>query len=324
MNQNPYQPPRTVTSHSTLTYYQLVTTKLRVGECYRISKNWSEWTVFVGLKLLHIRLPVPFVMADFRHFQRVSPEDLTLRARAMIRPIADQALALNLRYAFSFRQATIGTTELATAVFLSDDNGSVLQIECARTWTKMAVAEKTVFAFMSRLADGRSLVTHGGKGELDAPPEVLLETYVGKSMREVFLRHRERLDNAGSGIVKPNTHMEAEQMVREHEHAYFAHAVDRGVLTPVSQVTIERLRRAAVASPQPPPFAVTTLRLQGFEIFCWITLALAVTMLSDNQAANASQSLFRTSILLVAGFGIAAIWAFRFVMWMRGKADEHH
>jgi hypothetical protein len=54
-------------------------------------------------KLLYIRLPMPFAIADVRHFQRVSPGDLTVRANAKIKPVADQALALNLRYVFSYR-----------------------------------------------------------------------------------------------------------------------------------------------------------------------------------------------------------------------------
>ena len=224
-------------------------------------------------------------------------------------------------YTLSYSLPTIGTTELVTAIFVSDDNDSFLQIEYARTWTKIAAAEKTMFAFVSRLADGGFIVTHGGKGDLDVPPHILREVHTGKPMRQVFTRHMERLRGAGSRIVRMNDPNELELTVRDHEHAFVTYAIGRGVLTPVSHRDIERLQRAAVVTPQAPRFAVT-LRFHGIEIICWITLLLVLTMFSQDQPANAPQSLLRTSVLFVAGLGIAIIWVFRCAMWMQRKADE--
>lgn len=261
-----------------------------------------------------------FAFADTRHFQRIAPQDLSVRARECIKPVADQALALNLKYAFSYWLPTVGTIEGAAATFFSEDGRSVLLIVYARTWTQVVVDEKVVFAFMSRLTDGTALVTTGSKGDLDSPPHILGEIHAGKPMPEVQERHLARLNSSSSSVVTVYDANQLEEMLREYEKENFAFNVERGVYVPVSDGELVRLQRLAVATPDvPKPKAKQ--RYQGIEMFCWIGLAVSLFMFSRNQPANAAQAVFRAGTLLAAVGGIAIIWLIRGVTWLQSKGE---
>jgi hypothetical protein len=321
MSQNPYEAPRYHATRSSLTYYQPLSTKLNLREYRRISNGWFELLFGVGLKFLRIRIPMTFAIADSRHFQRIAPQDLSQRVREKIKPIADHALALNLKYAFSYCLPAVGTIEGAAAAFFSEDGRSVLLIAYARTWTKVAVDEKAVFAFLSRLSNGTSLVTSGAKGDLDAPPHIVGEAHPGTPMQEVFDRHLARLNDAGSAAVIVHDPDQLEQMLREHEEENFAFNIERGVYVPVSQGELARLQQLAFATPEiPRPKAKQ--QFQGIELICWIALVVTLFMFTRDQPANAAQAVFRLGILLAALAGIAIVWLIRGVTWMHRKADD--
>lgn len=321
MSLNPYEAPQYQATLSSLTYYQPLTTKLNIGEYRRISKNWFEFVLGVCLKFLRIRLPMSFAFADTAHFQRLTPNDLSVRAREQIKPIADEALALNLRYAFSYWLPTVGTIEGAAATFLREDGRSVLLIVYARTWTPVTVDEKVAFAFVTRLVNGNSIVTSGSKGDLDTPPHLLGEAHPGMPMADLSVRHLERVCEVASSVVPVFDANQLEEVLREYERENFSFNVERGVYVPVSQGELARLQRLAVATPHAPK-SKAKQRFQGIEMFCWITLAISLFMFARDQPANGAQAIFRLSILLIAGGGVAIIWLIRIVVWLQSKADD--
>ncbi|MBI2478423.1 MAG: hypothetical protein HYV60_07220 [Planctomycetia bacterium] len=321
MSQNPYEAPQYEAVLSSLTYYQPLTTKLNLREYRRISKNWVELVLGVCLKFLRIRIRMSFAFADSGHFQRLTPHDLSARAREKIKPIADQALALNLKYAFSYWLPTVGTIEGAAATFLSEDGRSILLIVYARTWTQVVVDERAVFAFVSHLTNGNAIATSNAKGDLDTPPHVLGESHQGMQMPELFTRHLERVHAAGSSVVPIYDANQLEQVLRKYEAENFSFNVERGVYVPVGEAELARLQRLAVATPEAPKLKAKQ-KFQGFEMFCWITLAISLFMFAGDRPANAAQSIFRLSILLSAGAGVAIIWLIRAVTWMQRKTDE--
>jgi hypothetical protein len=262
-----------------------------------------------------------FAFADTGQFQRLAPENLSVRAREQLKPVADQALALNLRYAFSYWLPTVGTIEGAAATFLSEDGRSILLIIYARTWTQVMVDEKVAYAFVTRLANGNAIVTSGSKGDLDTPPNLLGESHPGMPMPELVARHSERLREVSSSVVPVHDVNQLEEILREYERENFAYNVNRGVYVPVSPSELARLQRLAVATPDAPK-AKAKQRFQGIEMFCWITLAISLVMFGRNQPANAAQTIFRVSILLAAGSGIAIIWLLRGISWMQRNPDE--
>lgn len=321
MSQNPYEAPRYQATLSSLTYYQPLSTRLNLREYRRISNGWFELLLGVCLKFLRIRIPVTFAIADSRHFQRITPHDLSERVREKIKPIADQALALNLKYAFSYWLPTVGTIEGAAAAFFSEDGRNVLLIAYARTWTKVAVDEKASFAFLSRLANGTALVTSGAKGDLDGPPHILGEAHPGRPMQEVFQRHLARLNDADSSAVTVHDPDQLEQMLREHEEENFAFNIERGVYVPVSQGELARLQQLAVATPEVPrPKAKQ--QFQRIEFICWIALVVSLFMFTRDQPVTTAQAVFRLGILLAALAGIVIIGLIRGVTWMQSKTEQ--
>ena len=320
MSVNPYEAPRYDASLASLTYYQPLTTKLNLREYRRISKNWFELLLGICLKCLRIRIPMMFAFADTYHFQRISPHDLSERVRQRIKPIADQALVLNLNYAFSYWLPTVGTIEGAAATFFSGDGRTILLIAYARTWTKTAVDEKVAFAFLSWLADGTSIATSGAKGDLDAPPHIRGETHPGRPMPEVFERHLARISESESTVVTVHDADQLEQMLREHEKDNFEFNVKRGVYVPVSHAELARLQKMAFETPDIPP-AKAKPRFQGIEMFCWIALGVALFIFARDRPANMAQAVFRVSILLASLAGIAIIWLIRGVSWIQSKVE---
>ncbi|MCA9118605.1 MAG: hypothetical protein H6822_03980 [Planctomycetaceae bacterium] len=320
MSLNPYEAPQYQATLSSLTYYQPLTTKLNLGEYRRISKNWFEFVLGVCLKFLRIRLPMSFAFADTAHFQRLTPQDLSVRAREQIKPVADEALALKLKYAFSYWLPTVGTIEGAAATFLSEDGRSILLIIYARTWTQVTADEKVAFAFVTRLADGKAIVTSGSKADLDSPPHLLGESHPGMPMADLLNRHQQRVREVGTSIMPVYDENQLEEVLREYERENFAFNVERGVYVPVSQRELARLQQLAVAAPVAPK-SKAKQRFQGIEMFCWITLGIGVFMFSRDAPVNGAQAIFRVSILVVAGAGIVIIWVIRGVTSLRSEAD---
>jgi hypothetical protein len=318
MHQNPYESPQTG-ELSPLTYYQVRTTKLSIREYRRISKNWLELTIGVWLKLLHFRVPMTFAFSDTDLFQKITPQSLSARACQNIKPVADEAMALSLNYAFSYSPRTVGTIESAAAAFYSEDGRSVLLIVYARAWTPVTVDEKTEFAFVTQLANSTVVATSGSKGNLDTPANILSELHPGKPMHEVFERHRTRLRESNAPVVGIHSSDQLEHMLRRYEQENFEFCVKRGIYVPISHAERERLQRLAVKTPDTPKVGQKP-RLQGVEVCCWIVLAITLFMFTNDQPANRSQAVFRMGIVLIAGAGIASIWLFRFVNWILRKS----
>jgi hypothetical protein len=321
MSQNPYEAPRYDTTLASPTYYQLLSTKLNLREYRRISKSWFELLIGVCLKFLRIRLPSTFAFADTGGFQRITPQQLSVRVRDKIKPIADQALALNLNYAFSYWLHTVGTVEGAAATFLSGDGRSFLLIAYVRNWTQAVVNEKASFAFVSQLANGTAIATSGDKGDLDPPPHILGESNPGMAMPELFQRHLTRLSSVASSVVTIHDSDELELLLRGYEQKHFAFNVERGVYVPVSNGEVARLQRLALATPDVPRLAANR-QFHWIEMICWIGLAVSLFLFARGEPANAAQAVFRLSILLASGAGIAIVWLIRGVAWTQHKVEE--
>ncbi len=316
MNDNPYASPQATAPASLLTYYQPVTTKITLREYWRMSKGWGELILGVIFKFLRIRLPLSFAFADTGQFRRITPEEPTPRARDTTKPLADEALALDLNYAFSYWLETVGTIEGAAAAFLPNDGRCFLLIVYVRTWNNATVDEKAVFAFVSCLTDGNVIATGGSKQDLDSPPHIQGEALLKKSMCEVYERHIERMNDSASQIVLANNADQLEPLLREYEESNFAFNTNRGVYTAVSDAEVARLRRLVLVTsdgPKPKPKKA----LQGVEMICWIAMVVGLTLSLGDEPANAAQALFRFAALVIPLGGIAIIWFVRAIIRMQ-------
>lgn len=321
MLENPYATPQAVTPESSLTYYQPMTTRISLREYWRMSKGWGEFVLGIVFKLLRIRLPLTFAFADTRNFRRITPEELSVRARERIKPMADEALALELQYAFSYWLQTVGTIEGAAAAFLPADGRSFLLVVYVRTWTNVTIDEKVAFAFVSLLSNGQAIVTARTKGDLDTPPHVIGEAMLGTTMRQVYERHVVRINEAPAQIIITESAEQLEPLLRDYEEQNFAFQIDRGVYSPVSDAEVARLQRLVLAtpdSPQPKPKKA----FQGLEMICWIALVAGLTLSLGDEPATVAQMMFRLGTLIVPLAGIAIIWLVRAVTRMQNANEQ--
>ena len=286
-----------------------------------MSKGWGEFIVAVVFKCLRIRLPMSFAFADTGHFQTISPNQLSDRARQSIKPVADEALALDLDYAFSYWLQTVGTIEGAAAAFLAKDGRTFLLIVYVKNWTNVNVDEKLVYAFVSRLSNGNAIVTAGSKGDLDAPEHILGEAHPGKPMTEVFDRHLTRIGEANAQVIEAHSAEQLEPMLREYEEENFAFNIERGVYAPVSDGEVARLQRLSLSTSELPK-AQPKKQLQGLEMICWIAMVAGLTLSLRDDPVNAGQMLFRLGMLIIPLGGIATIWLVRAVSRMQHQSND--
>jgi hypothetical protein len=99
-------------------------------------------------------------------------------------------------------------------------------------------SETTLFAYCTALADDTYIMTSGAKKMMDKPSHVLGENMPGRSPKEVFERHIERLESAGALPLTIKTDDELERIVLRYEKEDTEFNFDRGVYVLMSRSEI--------------------------------------------------------------------------------------
>jgi hypothetical protein len=99
--------------------------------------------------------------------------------------------------------------------------------------------ETTVFAFNTMLKDDSYIMTSGNKRMLVKPETFLCEYMPGSTPKEVFERHRERVENIGVEPRKIKTDDDMERMVLNVENEETEFNIDRGVYVRMTRSDIE-------------------------------------------------------------------------------------
>jgi hypothetical protein len=99
--------------------------------------------------------------------------------------------------------------------------------------------EATIFAYCTPLADDTFIVTSVAKKMMDKPSHFLGESMPGRSPKEVFERHIDRLETAAALPLTIKTDDELERLVLRYENDDAEFNFDRGVYVRMSRSEIE-------------------------------------------------------------------------------------
>ncbi|HKA08161.1 MAG TPA: hypothetical protein VKD71_12960 [Gemmataceae bacterium] len=113
---------------------------------------------------------------------------------------------------------------------------NVLYTRCVRDDNETMA---TTFAFNTPLADDTYIVTSGLKKQMRKPPHFLIKNMPGKSPKEVFERHIERLEQANALPRTIKTDDELAQLVLNCEHDDTEFNFERGVYVRMTRDDIE-------------------------------------------------------------------------------------
>jgi hypothetical protein len=88
----------------------------------------------------------------------------------------------------------------------------------------------TTVTFLSRLRDGKCLLTTNKKPDFISPPENLVLWGINASPEDLFEQHEQRLRTNESALLRLTSLDQFLQLYDELDRRYFDHMISRGVL----------------------------------------------------------------------------------------------
>lgn len=140
---------------------------------------------------------------------------------------------------FAYTLETFGKQEAHGQVFRHRDLLTAVSIAYARCVRGTTETETTVFGFNTMLRDDSYVMTSGNKRMLNKPSTFLCEYMPGASPKDVYERHRERVDDVGIEPRKIKTDDDLERLVLNCENEETEFNIDRGVYVRMSRSDME-------------------------------------------------------------------------------------
>lgn len=140
---------------------------------------------------------------------------------------------------FAYALETFGIQEAHGLVFRHKDALIAASISYARCVRGEAETATTVFGFNTMLMDDTYLMTSGNKRLMEKPAVFLVEFMPGAAPKDVYERHRERVEQAIERPRKIKTDDDLERLVLNCENAETDFNIERGVFVRMTRDDIE-------------------------------------------------------------------------------------
>lgn len=140
---------------------------------------------------------------------------------------------------FAYSLETFGCQEAHAQVFRHKDMltaAAVLFVRCVRGDN---ATETTTFGFNTMLVDDTYVMTSGSKRMLNKPPSFRTEYMFGRSPKEVYERHLERVDAIGERPRKIKSDDDLERLVLNCENEETEFNFERGVYVKMTRSDME-------------------------------------------------------------------------------------
>jgi len=210
-------------------------------ELYRVCGKFSTGVLACGLKFFRL-LRAQRDGFGMRSFGDQLPtcdiDSLPRRVLSEMDGYLDDLEKIGFIPCFAYSLESYGSQEghaIATRHKSGVAGGSVLYSRCVRGDQE---TEATIFAYCTALADDTYIMTSGTKKMMDKPDHVLGENMPGRSPKDVFERHIERLETAAALPLTIKTDDELEQLILRYENEDTEFNFDRGVYVPMSRSEI--------------------------------------------------------------------------------------
>lgn len=140
---------------------------------------------------------------------------------------------------FAYSLEAFGSQEGHAMAFRHKDSTAAAAVVYARCVRNDAETETTVFGFNTPLADDTFIMTSGSKRLMTKPDHFLCENHPGKSPRDVWERHLERLDSADARPRRIKNDDDLERMILDVENGEAEFNLDRGVFVKMTRDEVE-------------------------------------------------------------------------------------
>jgi hypothetical protein len=216
--------------------------KMGFVELYRVAGSPFVGVVACGLKLFRILGPQRDgygIRSLGDELERREIDDLPEHVLEATEGYRDKLDRLGFIPSFAYSLETYGAQE-GHAIPHRHKTGvaaaNVLYTRCVRGDNETMA---TTFAFNTPLADDTYIVTSGLKKQMSKPPHVLMKNMPGKSPKEVFERHIDRLEKAGALPLTIKTDDELAKLVLTYENEDTEFNFERGVYVKMTRDDIE-------------------------------------------------------------------------------------
>ena len=171
--------------------------------------------------------------------ERLDMDSLPRRVLRATEGYRDKIVRLGFMPSFAYSLETFGKQEAHGLVFRHKDLITAVSIAYARCVRGEIETETTVFCFNTMLKDDSYIMTSGNKRMLNKPATFLCEYMPGASPKDVYDRHRERVENAGEEPRKIKTDDDLERLVLNCENEETEFNIERGVYVKMTRSDIE-------------------------------------------------------------------------------------
>ncbi len=206
--------------------------KMGFRELFRVAGSFGMGCLACVLKLFGLIGPdgSGFGMRSFGgELTRLPFEKLPRRAVLATEKTKVKLEKLGFVFGFAYSLETFGTQEAHGVVFRHKSGLCCVSIAFARNVRDENETSMTVVGFNTELVDGTYIMTSGGKRMIAKPENFECEWHPGKSPKEVYERHMDRVDAAESKPRKVKTDDDLETLVLNCENEETSFNMERGV-----------------------------------------------------------------------------------------------
>jgi Zn-dependent protease len=278
--------------------------KQRLVEDLRIARSWKVlflWLHKVQGRRLDFSSPIA-VSVPFEEFQIQLAALLPDALQKLSGPL-EQAAAIGFNAPLCQQVPTLSGENVTSGASLRHRDGEIVcRITHCLIGKVHPPAQSTAIALLSRLSDGRLLVTTDRRKSFDSAPTVIAQRVVNGSLDDLFAMHAKKLDALRSQSVPERIGDDFQMMrfVDRLEVESIEHNCRRGLY--------EEVPPEEVAAAPPPP--VTPPGQEALEA----ANASAVLAQIEEQQNKQSRS-GRRQGLLIAGLSLMAFFALGGVRW---------
>lgn len=313
MSLNPYQPPSYEAQQvpENPIYYEMDSSKLTFREYWRMSTGLFEFFIAAVVRILRLHISFKLAFANTTCLQLISPDQVPDAARKPLRGIVDHAQGLGLGYEFTYVLPTVGNIQGVGAVMCNEARDTVMIIVFVRSWVNNVHQEKLRYGLVTQLENGTVLVTSGSPRDLEAPANLVIESYPKREMQWVLQRHQARLAGSNSPATEFGKSESLESAIRRYEAAVFNYQIERGVYIPVDLAKLERMHAESTPPPTDSKPAVSSHGM--LDIVFIVMVGLSVFFYWKEPHANIQQQIFRWSMAAIGVIGITVLWITRLI-----------
>lgn len=220
-------------------YYRVNGQALTYAEYWRMSPGVLAFAVAAVRKLLHAPMPFTFSLPRPEALYLLEPWEVPVPVRRRWQRAVEACQDRGLRLVFCNTLPLLERDRSSYSAALLRTDGLV-----GATVVTSVVPRRveTVFACLSRLADGHFLVTIDQPKKMEVPPEYEHVRLPGARPDVVLDRHLEEIQQEGRRLLQASAD-DWPHLVLQSSQRLFNFHVARGVYVPLAEEEVEEIRR---------------------------------------------------------------------------------